>query len=213
MPTSHLHQIIDIMELILFTAPQSILDVGVGFGKYGFLCREYLELWDGRGKYCDWKIRIDGIEAYKDYITPVHRFIYNDIYIGDAIDILSKLKAKYDLILLIDVLEHFEYEQGIILLSKSASIGENVIVSTPHKIGINENTFGNSFEIHKFQWNKNHFRVFKNIYFLPNKLSLICYIGEKVPRLKRARVNRKIGRYFPFMIPIAKKLKTPFGKR
>jgi len=75
MPTSHLYQVIDIMELILFTSPESILDVGVGFGKYGFLSREYLELWDGRGKYCDWKIRIDGIEAYKDYITPVHRFI------------------------------------------------------------------------------------------------------------------------------------------
>jgi len=126
---------------------------------------------------------------------------------------LSKLKANYDLILLIDVLEHFEYEQGIVLLSKSASIGKNVIVSTPHEIGIQGTIFSNSFEVHKFQWNKNHFRVFKNIYFLPNKLSLICYIGEKVPRLKRARINRKIGRYFPFMIPIAKKLKTLFWKQ
>jgi hypothetical protein len=212
MPTSHLYQVIDIMELILFTAPQSILDVGVGFGKYGFLSREYLELWNRKGKYCDWRVRIDGIEAYEDYLTPVHKFIYDDIYIGNAVDILSNLKAKYDLILLIDVLEHFEYEQGLILLSKSASIGKNMIVSTPHEIGINENIFSNAFEIHKFQWNKSHFRLFKNIYFLPNELSLICYIGEKVPRLKRARVNRKIGRYFPFMIPIAKKIKSSFNE-
>jgi hypothetical protein len=202
------------MELILFTSPESILDVGVGFGKYGFLSREYLELWNGKGKYCDWRIRIDGIEACKDYLTPVHRFIYNDIYIGNAIDILPNLEAKYELILLIDVLEHFEYDQGILLLNQCASIGKNIIVSTPHDIGIGNrgNIFGNAFEIHRFQWNKKHFRMFKNIYFLSNKLSLICYIGENVPRLRRKRINRKIGRYLPFLIPIVKELKIRFGK-
>jgi len=33
------------MELITLTNPQCILDVDAGFGKYGFLSREYLELW------------------------------------------------------------------------------------------------------------------------------------------------------------------------
>lgn len=213
MPTSHLYQVIDIMELILFTSPESILDVGVGFGKYGFLSREYLELWDGRGKYCDWKIRIDGIEAYKDYITPVHRFIYNDMYIGDAIDILSKLKTNYDLILLIDVLEHFEKDRGATLLKECARIGRNILVATPHNIGTQMDAFGNPFEIHKFQWKKKDFSLFRNVCFIPNELSLICYIGEKARRLKGSRTNRKIGKYFPFVIPIAKKVKSAFGKR
>ncbi len=43
MPTSHLYQISDILEIISLIRPRSVLDVGVGFGKYGLLAREYLE--------------------------------------------------------------------------------------------------------------------------------------------------------------------------
>ena len=118
------------MELIVLTDPKSILDVGVGFGKYGYLSREFLELWDGREEYCVWKRRIDGIEVFKDYITPIHEFIYDHIYIGDAVDILPTLEIKYDLILLIDIIEHFDYERGMKLLEECMKRGRNVIIST-----------------------------------------------------------------------------------
>jgi hypothetical protein len=39
------------MDNIIALKPKSILDIGTEFGKYGVLCREYLELWDGRQKY------------------------------------------------------------------------------------------------------------------------------------------------------------------
>jgi len=42
MPTSHPFQLDDIVQFIIETAPQSILDIGVGFGKYGVFAREYL---------------------------------------------------------------------------------------------------------------------------------------------------------------------------
>ena len=88
MPSSIPQQLNDIVELIIDTNPKSILDVGVGFGKYGFLSREYLELWDGRGQYKDWRRRIDGIEAFKEYLTPIHDFVYNHVYVGNVLDIL-----------------------------------------------------------------------------------------------------------------------------
>jgi len=135
------------------------------------------------------------------------------MYIGDAIDILSKLKTNYDLILLIDVLEHFEKDRGATLLKECARIGRNILVATPHNIGTQMDAFGNPFEIHKFQWKKKDFSLFRNVCFIPNELSLICYIGEKARRLKGSRTNRKIGKYFPFVIPIAKKVKSAFGKR
>jgi hypothetical protein len=47
MPTSHPSQLNEILEVVLKTRPRSVIDVGVGFGKYGVLCREYLEFWDG----------------------------------------------------------------------------------------------------------------------------------------------------------------------
>jgi len=213
MPTSHLHQVVDIMELILFTEPLSILDVGVGFGKYGFLSREYLELWDGKQKYGKFKVRIDGIEIQRSYLTPVHKFIYDNIYIGDAQNILSNLKVDYDLILLIDILEHFEYDQGIALLKKCVKLGRNIVIATPQNIGKQENVFDNPFERHKCQWNKKDFRSFTDICFMANKLSLVCYIGDKASRLKRARVNRKIGRFFPFSIPIGRQIKSYLNKQ
>ena len=51
MPSSQHYHISKIMDLIININPMSILDIGTGFGKYGVLCREYLELWDGRHNY------------------------------------------------------------------------------------------------------------------------------------------------------------------
>lgn len=185
MPTSHLYQLGTIMELIVVTDPISILDVGTGFGKYGFLSREYLELWNKREEYHDWKRRIDGIEVFKEYLTPVHDFVYDHIYFGNAINILPTLSTNYDLILLVDVLEHFDYMEGMQILKYSKKCGRNIIVSTPKDIGTQKDTFGNKFETHKFQWQRYHFAEFANKFFVPNIYSLICYIGEDASKVKR----------------------------
>ena len=74
-PSSDFNQIGPIVELIVLANPQSVLDVGCGFGKYGVLAREYLELWDGRQRYGDWTRRIDAIEAFESLhhaAAPVH---------------------------------------------------------------------------------------------------------------------------------------------
>ncbi|KON27191.1 hypothetical protein AC481_05530 [miscellaneous Crenarchaeota group archaeon SMTZ-80] len=201
MPISQLHQLNEIMELILLTNPKSVLDVGVGFGKYGFLSREYLELLDGRQKYNDWKRQIDGIEVFKDYLTPVHDFIYNHIYIGNALEIIPTIKTKYALVLLIDILEHLDYREGIKLLNNCQEVGSSILVSTPKNIGFQNASFGNPFETHKFQWRKKHFNQFEKRVFIPNDNSLICYIGENALMIKKKLLNfrARIKRAFPFL--------------
>ena len=184
MPTSHFSQLNDIVKLIVLTNPKTVLDVGVGFGKYGFLSREYLELCDGRQQYNDWKRRIDGIEVFKKYLTPIHDFIYDHIYIGNAVDILPTLETKYDLILLIDIIEHFDYKEGMKLLEECKKHGRNIIVSTPKGFIPQKQSFGNPFEAHKFQWRKKHFDRFGNRFFVPHSVSLICYIGDDAFRVK-----------------------------
>jgi len=47
MPTSNWQNISYNIDLIRKIKPQSILDVGVGFGRWGILLREFLELWEG----------------------------------------------------------------------------------------------------------------------------------------------------------------------
>ena len=191
MPSSHLHQINEIMELIFNSKPKSLLDIGVGFGKYGFLSREYLELGDGRQQYNDWKIQIDGIEVFTEYLTPIHKFIYNEIFEGNALDILPTLKTKYDLILLIDVLEHFDFEEGSKILSECMKRGRNIIISTPKDIGIQTDSFGNVYETHKFQWEVKHFEKFEKKFFVPNNISLICFLGEDALELEKKLIDNK----------------------
>ena len=193
MPSSIPQQLNDIVELIIDTNPKSILDVGVGFGKYGFLSREYLELWDGRGQYKDWRRRIDGIEVFKEYLTPIHDFVYNQAYVGNVLDILPTLRTRYDLILLIDILEHFEYVDGIHLLKECRKHGRNIIISTPkHASMLQRECFGNPFETHRFQWRKKHFRGFGSLFFVHHQRSIICYMGEDVQGVRKAQNSRAL---------------------
>jgi hypothetical protein len=151
MPSSHRHELNEITDLIMLTNPPSMFDVGVGFGKYGFLAREYLELWDGRGVYADWKRRIDGVEVFEEYVNEAHGFIYNTIYIGDALEIIPAVPSQYDVILLIDILEHFDYDEGSRPLDVCREKAKNIIVSTLKKMSAQEDAFGNPYEAHKFQ--------------------------------------------------------------
>jgi hypothetical protein len=193
MPSSHRYQINEICELIATSDPKSVLDIGVGFGKYGFLSREYLELWDGRERYHEWRRQIDGIEAFKEYLTPIHKLIYNEVFVGNVLEVLPNLKNKYDLILLIDVLEHFTFEEGVKLLALCQKKGKNILISTPIETSHQSSAFDNPFETHKSQWKKKHFEQFKERLFVPNSQSLIILIG---PSVKTARTKIKVRALF-----------------
>lgn len=196
MPTSQHNQLNEIVNLIILANPKSILDIGVGFGKYGFLAREYLELQDGRQKYRDWGRTIDGIEAFKGYKTPVYDFIYDKVYFGNALKIIPKLRKRYDLILLIDVLEHFSRKDGVKLLRECGRHGRNVIVSTPKKVIRRKDAFGNQFEAHKSQWKGKHFSMFRRRFFVPNRASLICFMGDNSGNVRKKWIKTQIGDLF-----------------
>jgi len=195
MPTSHSYQINQIVELIYNSKAKSVLDIGVGFGKYGFLAREYLELWDGREKYDDWQCRIDGIEAYPKYLTPIHDYIYNHIYQGNALEVVPKLKNKYDLVLMIDVLEHFTYEEGQELLNQLLKTSRNLLISTPKDNGDQEDSFGNPYETHKYEWTaKDLENLYPNTpkYIKSTTFSTITLLGKDADKIaKKVKDNRR----------------------
>lgn len=183
MPSSHPFQIHEIVMLVKTLDPLSLLDIGVGFGKYGFLAREYLELWDGREKYLEWRRRIDGVEGCAEYITSLQRLIYNNIYLGNAQAVLPTLQFRYDLILLIDVIEHFTKEEGRAILKQCQRLGKNMIISTPKDTIMREGTFGNPLEAHVSQWTLDDFRPLGNYFVVNNQKSLLVFIGEDAAAL------------------------------
>ena len=167
MPSSPYKHISKVMDIIYKLSPNSILDVGAGFGKYGLLCREYLELWDGRNKY--------------------HEFIYNNIYSEDITVLIDKIDYRYDLVLLIDVLEHFDKPTGHSLLDKLLRQNNGVLISTPKNPSAQTGVFKNIYETHRAKWTRDELSSFQDSFFTRDSTHSIAYIGvkESVEKLKR----------------------------
>lgn len=192
MPSSQPRQLNEITDLIILTDPQKLLDIGVGFGKYGFLSREYLEMWNSGNEYLQWTRQIDGIEAFQSYLTPVHEKIYNTIFQGDAMNILPSLNDRYDLILLIDVLEHFSYGDGLKILEQCRRCSSNIIISVPKVMSVQGEVYGNPYETHKYNWKPKDFLFIRDKFFVPNNGSTICFIGKDWQKIRSMIRNRKI---------------------
>ncbi len=194
MPSSQHYHISKIMDLIMALKPKSVLDIGAGYGKYGVLCREYLELWDGRQNYYERLRRIDGVEVFENYITPLHKYVYDHIYIGDIIKLVSQIDFKYDLVLLIDVLEHFSKLEGESLMTKLLEKNIGILISTPRKPTVQKEAFGNVYESHRSRWRKQELARFGNSYFINDPVSFIGYISQKehIQKLKSELILMKI---------------------
>jgi peptidylprolyl isomerase len=129
----------------------SVLDIGIGFGKFGFLAREYTDV--RLGRYFNWQTRIDGIEIFEKYVTPLQRQIYDNIYIGNAIDLLPTL-GKYDMIICSDMLEHLNENDGVFLLDAIEKKSGFAMIVTPVRVLQQEAIYDNEHERHISSWPK-----------------------------------------------------------
>lgn len=164
MPTSVPYSIPIVAGVARQLRPRSILDVGIGFGKYGFVLREYTDIWDmtsvAQYDRTQWKTRIDGIDATPEYITPMHRFIYDEIHVGDVRTSIDALPS-YDLIVMGDLLEHFEKNEGFALIEKLlAHASKCVLLIFPQQCAINHEVLDNPLEAHRSSWTGRDFHRF-----------------------------------------------------
>ncbi len=166
MPSSRPITIPTVVHLLRQLQPRSILDVGVGFGKWGHLFREYMDIIEAehdpaRYQRAGWQVRIDGIEGHAAYLTPMHHFLYNEIHVGDAAVLLPTL-PRYDLIFFGDIIEHFEKAAGLQLLRQALErANKAVLVSTPKFETAQDELCGNELERHRSLWTAKDFRRFK----------------------------------------------------
>src|SRR5437868_4061842 len=165
MPSSRPNTIPTIIHLIRQLKPRSILDVGIGFGKWGHLFREYTDILEAehdprRYERKNWKVQIDGIEGFPRYITEMHRFLYNQIHIGNACELIRKLPS-YDVIFMGDIIEHLEKNDGVELLRQAIEKSKKaVIVSTPKDETEQGELCANELERHRSLWSAKDFRKF-----------------------------------------------------
>jgi len=176
MPTSHYRSIPGVMGILdHIPNPISILDVGSGFGKYGVLFREHLDIRKNRcypKKY--WETTIDCVEVWENYITPIHKYVYDRVYLEDIRELHPFLKT-YDIIVMADVIEHMEKDEGIDLLNNllSNNCSGGVVVSYPPILGNEGKKWINPYETHRCVWSKDDFKFFSNVIYKTNQIVYI----------------------------------------
>lgn len=146
-----------------------------------FLLREYLGRNKGLKKE---EFVIDGIEGYEDYITGVHRQIYNEIHIFDLRKKIDLSGRQYDLCMLIDIIEHFDRQTGLAIINYLSSISKYILITTPWNIGDLSKKHDNPLQDHVYQWTKKDFHKCENPSFIYNTNSLIVLAGQDRKKIK-----------------------------
>ncbi|MEM9585946.1 MAG: hypothetical protein AAGA03_01590 [Planctomycetota bacterium] len=166
MPSSRPVAIPYVVDIVRQVTPNSILDVGVGFGKYGHLFREYTDIVASerqpeRYERTHWQCRIDGVEVFQNYLTPMHEYLYDHVYIGEANGVVTQIPdATYDMVWMGDVIEHFDKQVGIQVIQQAKRIAKKVVVlATPNRFVPQDALVENEHERHLSYWTKKDFEA------------------------------------------------------
>lgn len=151
MPTCRTHKIGPVLRAVLERRPRprSVLDVGCGCGKWGVLLREYLDPSAAAGQ-APRRVRIDAVEGYGGYIGPLHQIVYDRVIVGRAPAILVGL-GRYDLVMAVDMLEHFDRADGAEFVAHCRRLGA-VLLTTPASPIEQGAVHGNELERHRSAW-------------------------------------------------------------
>lgn len=136
--------------------PGSILDVGAGTGRYGLLFRELMDMRWERYHKPQWECRIDTVEIFSSYITPVHIFIYDNVYCKDYVNFVDEME-NYDIVFMGATLEHFDKKLGKEIIKKTLKKCKHLIITTPSFKMIQPPVYGNRYEEHKSFWSRGDF--------------------------------------------------------
>ena len=157
MPSSDYRVINAVMPLYMASNPSTVLDIGVGFGKWGHLFREYGDIFRGRLERDEWQTIIHGVEIFDKYINDAQRAHYDKIIIADISKISGTL-PNYDFIYAGDVIEHLPKQVAKRVISDLQRKARRLVLSIP--LGLDwpqGEVFGNDAEAHLSTWTVNDF--------------------------------------------------------
>jgi predicted TPR repeat methyltransferase len=188
MPVSPWRNIGLVVEAIVAANPRTVLDIGVGNGKWGYLVREYIDIWQRRYTSDKWEVRIDGIEVWKPYIHDYQQAIYDRILIGRAQEIVPTLEENYDLSLACDVIEHMHKAEALAMIEQLRNKATKLLLlSIP--VGpdwLRDSYNANPYEAHLSEWLPKEFRELGACWINVSKIqddrrdtALVCFAGSE----------------------------------
>ena len=134
--------------------PASVLDLGCGTGFYGAVVRQWLD--DG---VRPWKTTLHGVDGFAQYRNPCWA-LYDVLTVKPIEEYLATERLRWDAVLLLDVLEHFEHNVGERLLSQMLAILSDrgrLFVATPAVWMEQGAVHENEYERHRSLWTAEEF--------------------------------------------------------
>lgn len=158
MPSSAYSNTAFVMDFLAKLEPKSILDVGAGFGRWGFLCRCHLGGGYNLQSKPDQELRIDAIEIFSRNISSIYSAVYNNTFNEDARKAVRSC-GKYDVIICGDMIEHLEKGEAWDLVGEMRShASQAMIVIVPFGDCPQGIVDGNDCEIHRSTWSRKDFK-------------------------------------------------------
>lgn len=141
-------------------SPKTILDLGVGHGINGAGVRNWLNCGVVE-KYSE--TLLIGVEGYRGYESPLWK-CYDMVYLSTIQQFLAAREQGFDCVLMTDVLEHFDKDEGNEVITKIVNdvlnSGGILLISTPAKWIEQGAEYSNELERHRSLW---HFTDFISI--------------------------------------------------
>ncbi len=160
MPISNIDQLPAIAQEMYRLQPKLVLDLGIGAGLYGAVVRQMLDGMYGRCRPAQWEAQIIGFEAHEAYENPCWG-CYNVVWREDFA--AKPIRMGYDLVLMIDSLEHLDPLQGKNFLDMLVEQNKHVIISVPVVPMPQGAMYGNEFETHRTHYDGTEFERFKPV--------------------------------------------------
>lgn len=163
MLTSFPSNIVPILQAVVDTRATKIIDIGVAWGKYGLLIKEAIasvrsESGDLSPDMKD--LIIGGVESGEYFYNKPHiHEIYDPLYCEDMFKIDPFIYSQYQLVLLIDVIEHHSKEKIHEFLS---NIKTRILISTPKNTVMYTHRHYD-IDVHVSQWTPEDFKQYSKI--------------------------------------------------
>jgi hypothetical protein len=197
MASSFPDQIPVIINLFQILQPRTVLDVGKGFGKYGFLIHEYVGVSSSTApdpaqtlvQQSD--VAVDAVEVQERYLWPHIDQLYRRTFVGKNEDLYSTLPHYHD-VLMADVIEHIDKKIGCTILRHFLEANSTVIVSTPKEY-FDQKLYASQYEQHVSHWMPRDFG-FSGFMDYQNCGAGRIYLLSATPRALRGFGNRPLTR-------------------
>jgi SAM-dependent methyltransferase len=163
MASSFANQIPIIIYLIQQYRPSSILDIGKGFGKYGFLIHEFTGIDNTKRPKPELTLAqqsstaIDAIDVNPEYSWPHIEQLYRNLKIGRIEELYLEL-PHYDLILMADIIEHLDKAVALKIVQHFVESGSIVVISTPVEF-FRQDLYESDAEHHVSHWTAADFKL------------------------------------------------------